>query len=206
MKVPDSEDFSRLVETYENEFGELERIYRDVFEEIGTKWLSDLSTNNIEGILKKYLLKWGKMARVLGFKGCEKLGDKLKEMDTQLRKFRQEDLSTANLDNMSGEIVDIYDVIMNTKWLSKKGKVKRVGPTSASKALHLVAPDLFMIWDREIRNDYGFKDNGEEYARFLTSMQNWMKKLKPTIERLQKQYKKSCTKIIDQYNWKKCRT
>ena len=58
---------------------------------------------------------------------------------------------------MSSEFADIYDEIMNTKWKSKKGKTKRVGPTATSKALHLVAPDLFIIWDRAIRNHYVFK-------------------------------------------------
>lgn len=201
MKVPDSEDFSKRVETYEKRYEKTEHIYRDVLRKFGTINLCNLSEDNIECILNPYFLKWGKMGRVLGFKGVRRIGDRFKEMDAQLGKFQQEDLLTLNLDIMSSEIANIYDEIMNTEWLSKKGKVKRVGPTSASKALHLVAPNLFMLWDRAIRNYYGFKDNGEEYIRFLANMQNWMRELKPTIEILQKRYKKSCTKIIDEYNW-----
>ena len=201
MKVPDPEDLSKIVEIYEKRYGKLEHIYRDVLRKFGTIKLCNLSEDNIECILNPYFLKWGKMGRVLGFKGVRRIGDRLKEMDAQLSKFQQEDLITLNLDIMSSKIANIYDDIMNTEWLSKKGKMKRVGPTSASKALHLVAPNLFIIWDRAIRNYYGFKDNGEGYIRFLANMQDWIRKLKPTIERLQKRYKKSCTKIIDEYNW-----
>ena len=68
----------------------------------------------------------------------------------------------------------------------------------------MVAPDLFMIWDRKIRNDYGFQDSGKEYVRFLINMQSWLKKLSPVLEKMQDEYGKPCTKIIDDYNWIKC--
>lgn len=103
-------------------------------------------------------------------------------------------------------ITAAYDEIMNTTWKSEKGKLKRMGSTTTSKALHLVTPTLFMLWDRTIRNYYGFNDNGIEYTRFLMTMQSWLKELKSTIERLQQQFDKSCTKIIDEYNWIKCRS
>jgi hypothetical protein len=144
------------------------------------------------------------MGRVLGLKGCMRIGDRLREMDPQLTKLRQESLSTVDLDRMSSEFVDIYDEIMNIGWKSEKGKTKRVGPTAASKTLHLVAPNLFIIWDRAIRNHYVFKESGAEYVRFLVNMQTWLKKLKSPIGALQSRYGKSCTKIIDEYNWTKC--
>jgi len=62
-----------------------------------------------------------------------------------------------------------------------------------------------MIWDRRIRDYYGFQENGEEYLRFLINMKNWLKKLEPTIEALGNKYQKPCTKIIDEYNWLKSR-
>jgi len=190
LKVPDPEEFSKLVETYEKKHGEYDRTYRDAFKKFEAVRLRDLSEDDIEYILIPYFLKWGKMGRVLGRRGARRMGYRLKEMDAQLSKFRQEDLSTIDLSKMGSEIANVYCDM-------------RVGPTTAAKALHLVAPNLFMLWDTKIRNFYGFKGNGEDYLRFLTNMQNWMKKLKPTIERLQTQYKKSCTKIIDEYNWTK---
>jgi hypothetical protein len=79
-----------------------------------------------------------------------------------------------------------------------------VGPTATAKVLHLMVPDLFMIWDAKIRVDYGFGNTGKEYVRFLINMQNWIKKLRPILEKMQKDYGKSPTKIVDDYNWIKC--
>jgi hypothetical protein len=78
-----------------------------------------------------------------------------------------------------------YNEILNADWKSEKGKTKRVGPAATAKVLHLVAPDLFMIWDRKIRNDYGFQDSTKEYVRFLFNMQNWIRKLSSVLEKMQ---------------------
>ena len=204
VRVPVHEEFSNLVDLYESRHKNLDSIYVTALQRFENKKLSTLNYSEVESVLHPYLLKWGKMGRVLGFKGCKRIGDKLREMDLQLTKLRQEALLTVDLDRMSSEFVDIYDEIMNTEWKSEKGKTKRVGPTAASKTLHLVAPNLFIIWDRAIRNHYVFKENGAEYVRFLVSMQTWLKKLKSPIGSLQRRYKKSCIKIIDEYNWIKC--
>jgi hypothetical protein len=204
IRVPVPEEFSSLVDLYEARYKKLDSTYVTALRDFESKKLSNLNYSDVESILHPYLLKWGKMGRVLEFKGCKRIGDKLRKMDLQLTKLRQEALSTVDLDRMSSEFADIYDEIMNTKWKSEKGKTKRVGPTAASKALHLVAPNLFIIWDRAIRDHYIFKENGAEYVRFLVNMQTWLEKLKSPIGALQSRYRKSCTKIIDEYNWKKC--
>lgn len=206
LRVPDPEDFCELVEMYEKRYEKLDDIYVEALQRLENKKLCNFDDYDIKCIIYPYLLRWGKMARVLGFKGCKIIGDKLGEMNFQLSKFRQEDLSTVDLDSVSRKISGIYDEIMNTEWKSEMGRFKRVGPTSASKILHLVAPNLFMMWDREIRGYYGFQSNGQEYVRFLAQMKNWIEKLKSTIEKLKNKHQKPFTKIIDEYNWIKCRT
>ena len=206
IETPNSEDFSRIVGIYEKQYEKLELVYRDALANFQVKNLNDFDKDYLVSILTQYLFKWGKMARVLGFKGCETLGSKLITMDSQLKNFKQESLSTIDLTKNAGKITVTYDEIMNTRWKSNRGRIKRVGPTSTSKALHLFSPNLFILWDRAIRNYYGFNDNGIEYTRFLMTMQSWLKELKPTIERLQEQCGKSYTKIIDEYNWIKCRS
>jgi len=204
VRVPVPEEFSSLVDLYESRYKNLDSIYVTALQDFGNKKLSNLDYSDVESILRPYFLKWGRMGRVLGLKGCKRIGDKLREMDLQLTKLRQEALSTVDLARMSSEFVGVYDEIMNTEWKSERGKTKRVGPTAASKTLHLVVPNLFIIWDRAIRNHYAFKENGAEYVRFLVNMQFWLKKLKSPIGALQGRYGKSITKIMDEYNWMKC--
>ncbi|UCH01639.1 MAG: hypothetical protein JSV20_07240 [Candidatus Bathyarchaeota archaeon] len=174
MKTPSSAEFASLVEQFETRYRTLGHMYRKVLETCEQKdvWNSDTDRN--ERIMFPYFLKWGNMSRVLGFKGCEILGNQLKQLDARLACFKQNTLATVDLTRMSSEITDLYKIILNATWTSKKGKLKRVGPTSTAKALHLVAPNLFMIWDQAIRQYYGFKDTGEAYTRFLTTMQRWL--------------------------------
>jgi hypothetical protein len=203
MTVPDSREFSRLVEQYEDKYEELDRTYLNTIKDF-KGIMGSFGEYEVEFILYPYLLKWGKMMRVLGYKGCSRIGEKLREMEPQLDKFQKLTLSTIDLSQMSDKVEDLYDELLNADWKSDKGRTKRVGPTATAKVLHLAIPNLFMIWDRQIRNCYGFQDSGREYARFIAKMQNWSKKLSTTIKALQEKYGKSCTKIIDEYNWKKC--
>lgn len=41
--------------------------------------------------------------------------------------------------------------------------VKHVGPTAASKILHPFNPELFVMWDGEIRKRYGVGGSAEDY-------------------------------------------
>jgi hypothetical protein len=133
VRMSAHEEFSNFVDLYESRYKSLDSIYVTALQDFGNKKLSNLNHSDVESVLHPFLLRWGRMGRVLGFKGCKRIGDKLREMDLQLTKLRQEALSTVDLDRMSSEFEDIYDEIMNTRWKSRKGKTKRVGPTAASK-------------------------------------------------------------------------
>ncbi len=203
MAAPSSREFSRIVGQYENKYKELDSIYLTAIKDF-EGIVGSFGEYEVEFILCPYLLKWGKMMRVLGYKGCSRIGAKLAEVKPQLDKFRSVTLSKIDLNQTSDTVEELYDEFLNAYWKSDKGRTKRVGPTATAKVLHLAVPNLFMIWDRKIRNCYGFQDSGREYVRFIANTQNWNEKLSTTIEALQGKYGKSCTKLIDEYNWKKC--
>jgi hypothetical protein len=67
---------------------------------------------------------------------------------------------------------------------------KRVGSTAASKVLHLICSDLFIMWDSEIRKKYNKrKGNGEDYFEFLKEMRNLYKEFEDIIKDLQQKSK-----------------
>ena len=103
--TPDSETFSRTVELYEKKYQKLERVYKDVFVKLQIEEFSHLNKEYLLSILNQYLFKWGKMARVLGLKGCETLANKLIQMESQLENFRQESLSTIDLRKKTEQIL-----------------------------------------------------------------------------------------------------
>lgn len=110
------------------------------------------------------------MGRVLGHKGCRRTATKLKEVEHKFKDFQNLSLASIDIRQKSDEIEELYDEVLNAEWISAKGRNKRVGPTATARVLHSIVPDLFMIWDRKIRVDYGFGDSGKEYVRFLINM------------------------------------
>ena len=204
LSVPDPEEFTKLIHEHVKRYRELDQTYLKAIENIKKTGLYNLSDDEVYSILTPYLLQWGKMGRVLGHKGCRRTATKLKEMEKKFKDFQNFNLASINIPQVSDEIEELYNEILNTEWKSDKGRTKRVGPTATAKVLHLIVPDLFMIWDRKIRVDYCLGDSGREYVQFLLNMQNWIKKLSSILEKMQKDYGKSPTKIVDDYNWIKC--
>jgi hypothetical protein len=204
MKAPEPTEFKKNVNEYESKYAKLEQIYLSAIEGFKQSGVWYTDDPDIHSILSSYLLHWGRMGRVLGYKGCNRISEKLVEMKAKLEKLQEAKLSNMDLTKNSEIIEQLYDELLNANWISDKGRTKRVGPTATAKVLHLAIPDLFMIWDSRIRSCYGFQESGREYVRFIVNMQNWNKELSRTIETLHQKYGKSNTKIIDEYNWKNC--
>jgi hypothetical protein len=75
-----------------------------------------------------------------------------------------------------------------------------LGPVGAAKALHLMAPDFFPLWDRKIAKAYGVPLNG----RNSKSDQYWSMFLKTNNECRQllgEGYEGNPLKAIDEYNY-----
>ena len=88
----------------------------------------------------------------------------------------------------------------------RAGGVKSMGDAAASKALHLLRPRLFVMWDKEIR-----RSAPEGYGAYLLQMHALALRLAeeaPTDdveaylqERLGYETRKTLAKYLDEYNW-----
>ena len=86
--------------------------------------------------------------------------------------------------------------------LDKKMKMIKRSPVSVSKALHLLAPAFFPLWDDKISRAYGcyYNENpAQRYISFCKIMKNMVEKVKDYI----KISDKSVLKLIDEYNYSK---
>lgn len=94
--------------------------------------------------------------------------------------------------------------------------VWKVGSTPASKALHMTAPGLLVMWDTPIRNRIAHGSSGYHYAYiFLPTMkrnvddviQSYIRETncdsKEAVAQIQKERGKDYTlaKMIDEFNW-----
>ena len=203
--MPTSKSFQRFVNEYEKIWSLEDCIYDQAIEKFSKIELDQLNEEDEKKIIRPFLLKWGKMGRVLGFNGVTAIRKKLKTIDNKITPLRKTDLLSAKLDRFEKQIIGLFDEVCNTKFRSKKGKRKRVGPTATSKTLHLTCPNLFVIWDKKIRSknkvdDKKITSNGIGYFKFLSKMEALAQKKNKTIKKLQNKYQKSVTKILDQYN------
>jgi hypothetical protein len=76
-----------------------------------------------------------------------------------------------------------------------------LGPVGAAKALHLLAPRLFPIWDRTIAEKYGVQlakagSNGDRYWRFMAITGNQCRRLRSAGK-----FRGNALKGIDEYNY-----
>lgn len=107
-----------------------------------------------------------------------------------------------------------HDEIIN-KCFNSLWEVYGLGPTSVSKVLHLLAPDLFVMWDKYIAAMYKIEWDTDGYVyKLLPRMQKLLKTLllqftkdkKCSIEEAEQFFReransRTLAKIIDEYNW-----
>ena len=129
-------------------------------------------TKHLIGIVKPFLIKWGRMGRVVGREGLNwrGLGEALRSSEKDFGNLRKERFQTIDFekDKISDSITSIYERIDPLEYLGS--------PTTISKTLHLFNPEIFVMWDRVIRKKYKkenrhVRDNSEGYLEFLKETQ-----------------------------------
>jgi hypothetical protein len=166
--------------------------------------LGELNELHKTRIIDTFLFEWEKMQRTLGHAGIEVVYKKImeKRFADRIEPLRNKNLKSVKLEEQKSLIVELFDEIAKVSFKSKKGKDKYVRSTAASKVLHLCRPELFIMWDNNIRKGYEERNgDGEDYFQFLVDIQKLWNALDKTIKELRKKYSKSATRIIDEFNW-----
>ena len=212
------EDLIDRVNINEEEFGLVECVYFGAIKklELVQKDLNKLDDiQHVRRVIKPFLIQWGMMGRVVGREGLDwkKLGETLRLLENQFGKLRNKKFLTINFneENISNNIREIYQKIRGIRYIG--------GHTCTPKILHLLNPEIFVMWDEEIRKKYHNKngrirDSPEGYLEFLKEAQKELKEaledrqrntgkgLDDVEEEIRHKYKnKTLARIIDEYNW-----
>ena len=172
-------------------------------------------TKHLIGIVELFLIKWGRMGRVVGREGLDwrGLGERLRSSEKDFGNLREEKFQTIDFekDEISDSITTIYERIDPLEYLGS--------PTTIPKTLHVLNPEIFVMWDIGIRNRYKKKNNcvlcnSGGYLEFLKETQREIrealndrqkmtgKDLDKIEKELRKKYEnKTLAKLIDQYNY-----
>lgn len=215
-------DFRKWVEEFERRQWLPEFIYfkaLENLEEIQAD-LNKLEHAHVEEIIRIFLINWGRMGRTVERKDTE--WSELTERLRNSNEFFQKLWSLNFLDVEFNE-----ELISAIRRAYKSAKVKNIGPTAISKVLHLLNPELFVMWDEDIREKYGVRGSVNGYIEFLKKMQVEIKEAldgeaknrgyskeevarriceELTSEKLGREFirKKTLAKLIDEYNWTLC--
>ena len=153
----------------------------------------------------KFLIEWktrGVTDKGLKGKRFKKnLANALKYIKKNCTPIINKHLNSVNLEMVKKTIKDLYGILAD---------IKGFGPTATSKILHILFPDLFVMWDQKIIAAY--KESGKIhgtnanlYVSFLKLMQEqakkYSKKHKPRFWTLKIARKPSIPKLIDEYNY-----
>jgi len=199
-------DYEELLK-YSKKFEEIEG--RDIFYKLATKLIS--KSDNMDDIIDAMfiiLLTWNQAYyryKPFDRKHYEELAGTIKNNMDIFNILKEKSLDDVNFDETENLIGKIYSKLLSI-----------LGPTGASKALHLMNKNLFMMWDDRIRKGYKTGTDERSYIIFMKEMQSIANEVidsicrkfncprDSAIERLLKLInQKTLPKLIDEYNYVK---
>ncbi|MCD6143903.1 hypothetical protein [Thermococcus sp.] len=139
------------------------------------------------------------------------LKEKILENLEILYEFKELELENITIEELIKQEKDIKrlfkDFLKATRvHKSTKGKQKRdvYSSVSAAKALHLLAPSFFPLWDEKIAKEYKFdyseKDPADEYFKFCIAIKRITDQVKDVDGLNHLKTEKGLVKLIDEYN------
>jgi hypothetical protein len=162
------------------------------------------------------LLEWNKRFYVQGKLKFEKLKEEIKnrKKDGLLNRFRELRLEDVNINKEESTIRALFlgfldassipDKRVKVKGKDGKKRHKKVtarSPVSAAKALHILAPNVFPLWDTTIAEKWGCKWPStskavESYIEFMRRNRRVVKEL--IVQHRKKNKKEPILKMLDE--------
>lgn len=147
--------------------------------------LQIITEQDVGLVIKRFLIKWGKMQRVINEKKAPEWKNGLAELiqanSQRLNDLKTVDLSDVELSRLESDIKELYE--------SFKEALGGTG-VGAAKVLHLISPSFFTPWDNAISNavrneDIPIKTNvssvklsGKYYQEHRQQIEEFLKKYK----------------------------
>ena len=191
-------------------FGAIERL-KDVQKDLSK--LDDVQ--HVRRVIKPFLIQWGMMGRTVGRKGLDwkRLSETLRSLEKDFSVLRNRRFITVDFNkrNVSTAIKNTFSKIRSIRYIG--------GHTSTPKIMHLLNPEMFVMWDEDIRKAYKERnsritDSPRGYLEFLNETQKELRQsfrdrqketgrsLNEIEKEIRSKYRdKTVARIIDEYNW-----
>lgn len=156
---------------------------------------------NLASAIGLLLLVWNQAYYRYGHPNFNEIENFLYRHTELFKGWRPRHISTAScedLDNLKVVFLDALDALK----IAKGTFSNRRSSVSVSKALHILAPNFFPLWDYKIANAYGcrYQSNPvKAYLRFIKKQNEMLGQLNHVINELADN--RSQLKVLDEYNY-----
>lgn len=121
----------------------------------------------------------------------------------RFKSLRRRDISTFSAADTTA-VRSLFTSSLKALEIAEGGSKGRRSPVAVSKALHLLAPSFFPLWDAAIARGYSCyysRDPAAKYLRFMGFSKQIVTELRSTITPLLDG--KTPLKVLDEYNYSK---
>ncbi|MCJ7496694.1 MAG: hypothetical protein MUO78_00980 [candidate division Zixibacteria bacterium] len=147
------------------------------------------------------LLTWNQAFYRYGIFDFDKLEKCVTDNLRKIETFRTRDItSLSNSDE--DDIKELFDEFLKALQIDSGKKQETTSPVAVAKALHLLAPKFFPLWDYKIAKAYKCYYNekpAEKYIIFCKKTKTVADQLRNYVHRSEK----TIVKLIDEYNYSK---
>ena len=198
--IPTKEEFIRGI----NEFEKHEK--RDAMYKVATFLISYFWGNpsDMADGLGVLLLTWNQAFYRYGNFDFDKLEKCIRNNLKNLKNFRTRSITSLSKTD-EPDIKAMFDEFMETLQIASGSMLGRKSPVAVAKALHLLAPNFFPLWDDQIAKVYRCYYNNnpaEKYIQFMKLMRKFVERVKDYVYSLNYP-DKTLLKLIDEYNYSK---
>lgn len=195
MNIPSKEEFCKGVEEFQKR-EKRDAMYRMATFLVAHFWGDASGMADGLGVL---LLTWNHAFYRFGGFDFDQLEECIDGSLSKLNGLRTRDIFTLSSDD-EANIKDLFANFLEALQIASGKKQGTKSPVAVAKALHLLAPDFFPIWDAAIAQEYGchYSNNpGEQYVSFCKRT----KAMADTVRDYIDDPSKTLCKLIDEYNY-----
>lgn len=197
INIPTQEEFCKGIEEFEKR-EKRDAMYKVAIFIISHYWGKPFDMANGLGVL---LLTWNQAFYRYGIFDFDKLERCIDTNLKELKNFRNRHI-TGLLESDEKDITALFKEFLEALQIDSGKMQGRTSPVAVSKALHILAPDFFPIWDQKIAKAYGYnyyKKPEKKYFSFCRFIKNVADKVEDYVVHSDK----TLVKLIDEYNFSK---
>jgi hypothetical protein len=197
MDIPDRDEFLRGCKEFERH-EKRDAMYKVATSLVSSSWGKSSEMADGLGVL---LLTWNQAFYRAGSFDFDRLEECIAVNFKGIDNFRKRDIASLSKSD-EGDIRYLFTRFLEALRIESGKNKGRRSPVGVAKALHLLAPGFFPLWDASIERAYGCYDNkraDEMYVEFCWISKSIAMEVKSYISRSDK----TVLKFIDEYNYSK---